>query len=67
MPCRCRHAMIMLATPPRRHAATPPQGELETLLHTLWSQLLRIDRIGRHDDFLALGGHSLLLYASMAC
>ncbi|CCG38579.1 phosphopantetheine attachment site family protein [Xanthomonas citri pv. mangiferaeindicae LMG 941] len=43
------------------HDDTPPQGELETLLHTLWSQLLRIDRIGRHDDFLALGGHSLLL------
>ncbi|CEF36563.1 non-ribosomal peptide synthetase [Xanthomonas citri] len=57
-----RHALPLPARNDHAgHDDTPPQGELETLLHTLWSQLLRIDRIGRHDDFLALGGHSLLL------
>jgi amino acid adenylation domain-containing protein len=35
-------------------------GEVETLLAQLWSELLKIERIGRHDDFFALGGHSLL-------
>ncbi|WP_394824378.1 non-ribosomal peptide synthase/polyketide synthase [Pendulispora albinea] len=37
----------------------PPQGELESLLAELWSELLQRDRIGRHDDFFELGGHSL--------
>jgi amino acid adenylation domain-containing protein len=40
--------------------AGQPQGELETLLASLWSQLLGIESIGRHDDFFDLGGHSLL-------
>ncbi|WP_029561648.1 condensation domain-containing protein, partial [Xanthomonas oryzae] len=39
---------------------TPPEGELETLLATLWSDLLGAERVGRHDSFFALGGHSLL-------
>ncbi|WP_157461983.1 non-ribosomal peptide synthetase, partial [Chitinimonas koreensis] len=37
-----------------------PQGETETRLAALWAELLKLDRIGRHDDFFALGGHSLL-------
>ncbi|PKV10522.1 hypothetical protein XpruCFBP8354_23050, partial [Xanthomonas prunicola] len=41
-------------------AYVPPQGELETLLAALWSELLSVERIGRHDSFFALGGHSLL-------
>ncbi|WP_154582792.1 non-ribosomal peptide synthetase, partial [Xanthomonas oryzae] len=41
-------------------AYTPPQGELETLLADLWSELLGIERVGLHDNFFALGGHSLL-------
>ncbi|RKG53368.1 hypothetical protein D7V80_41255, partial [Corallococcus sp. CA054B] len=27
---------------------------------SLWAQLLRVDKVGRADDFFALGGHSLL-------
>jgi amino acid adenylation domain-containing protein len=42
----------------RTHEA--PQGEVETLLAQLWSELLGIERVGRHDDFFRLGGHSLL-------
>jgi amino acid adenylation domain-containing protein len=37
-----------------------PQGEIETLLTRLWSELLGINGISRHDDFFILGGHSLL-------
>jgi acyl carrier protein len=33
---------------------------VEEALAALWSELLGIDRIGRHDDFFSLGGHSLL-------
>ncbi|MCT8285390.1 non-ribosomal peptide synthase/polyketide synthase [Xanthomonas translucens pv. translucens] len=42
------------------HAYAPPEGELETLLAALWGELLGVERIGRHDSFFALGGHSLL-------
>ncbi|KAF9343152.1 hypothetical protein BGX26_006181, partial [Mortierella sp. AD094] len=37
-----------------------PQGEVECILAEIWSDLLKIDRIGRHDNFFMLGGHSLL-------
>ncbi|UAA37183.1 amino acid adenylation domain-containing protein [Paraneptunicella aestuarii] len=37
-----------------------PQGETEQRLAQIWSSLLKVERIGRHDDFFALGGHSLL-------
>ncbi|MCF5572459.1 amino acid adenylation domain-containing protein [Pseudomonas syringae] len=37
-----------------------PQGELETALASLWSELLQVERVGRDDRFFELGGHSLL-------
>ncbi|WP_146742976.1 non-ribosomal peptide synthetase, partial [Lonsdalea quercina] len=37
-----------------------PQGETETTLAGLWSSLLGVEPVGRHDHFFALGGHSLL-------
>ncbi|MCT8285389.1 amino acid adenylation domain-containing protein, partial [Xanthomonas translucens pv. translucens] len=37
-----------------------PEGELETLLAALWCELLGVERVGRQDNFFALGGHSLL-------
>ncbi|MBN3771290.1 thioesterase domain-containing protein, partial [Burkholderia sp. Se-20378] len=43
-----------------RHAYEAPQGEIETTLAQLWSELLGVDRVGRHDHFFELGGHSLL-------
>jgi amino acid adenylation domain-containing protein len=36
-----------------------PQGAMETTLVALWQDLLKVERIGRHDHFFDLGGHSL--------
>jgi len=38
----------------------PPEGEIETRLAAIWADALKVDRVGRHDNFFALGGHSLL-------
>jgi amino acid adenylation domain-containing protein len=37
-----------------------PQGEIENQLAAIWAELLKLDRVGRHDNFFSLGGHSLL-------
>ena len=36
-----------------------PVGEVETTIAQIWAKVLKLDRVGRHDDFFALGGHSL--------
>lgn len=43
-------------------ARTPgaPQDPWETMLQTIWGEVLGVPRVGRHDDFFELGGHSLL-------
>jgi amino acid adenylation domain-containing protein len=38
----------------------PPQGEAEEALAAIWQEVLKVDRVGREDNFFALGGHSLL-------
>jgi thioesterase domain-containing protein len=38
-----------------------PVGEIEIGLAQIWSILLCADRVGRRDNFFALGGHSLLI------
>jgi amino acid adenylation domain-containing protein len=35
-----------------------PVGVIELQLARLWSELLKIDHVGRHDNFFDLGGHS---------
>ncbi|WP_025130130.1 non-ribosomal peptide synthetase [Pseudomonas sp. PH1b] len=37
-----------------------PIGDTEILLARLWAELLKVERVGRHDHFFELGGHSLL-------
>ncbi|WP_141699581.1 non-ribosomal peptide synthetase, partial [Pseudomonas sp. BIOMIG1BDMA] len=37
-----------------------PQGEVEVALAQIWSQLLKVEQVGREDHFFELGGHSLL-------
>ncbi|CAG2160773.1 non-ribosomal peptide synthetase [Cupriavidus numazuensis] len=52
------------ALPDPRPAATPgfdaPQGEAEQALAEVWAQVLRRERVGRHDNFFQLGGDSIL-------
>ncbi|KAG0225956.1 hypothetical protein BGX31_007457 [Mortierella sp. GBA43] len=43
-----------------REAYEEPQGEIEQVLASTWSQLLNLERVSRHDSFFALGGHSLM-------
>ncbi|HYG63315.1 MAG TPA: amino acid adenylation domain-containing protein, partial [Thermoanaerobaculia bacterium] len=37
-----------------------PRTDVERRLAAIWGELLGIDRVGAHDSFFALGGHSLL-------
>jgi acyl carrier protein len=39
----------------------PPQSQVEETIASVWKEVLRIDRVGRQDNFFDLGGHSLLL------
>src|ERR1051325_11283185 len=41
-------------------AFTAPNTPAEKKVAEIWARLLRLERVGLHDDFLKLGGHSLL-------
>jgi arthrofactin-type cyclic lipopeptide synthetase B len=53
-----------LPTPDREAYASrgyeAPVGEVEATLAVIWAELLKLERVGRHDHFFDLGGHSLL-------
>jgi acyl carrier protein len=38
----------------------PPESDVEVRLAEIWAEALGADRVGRHDNFFALGGHSLI-------
>ena len=44
----------------QRRKFAPPQTREEKLIAQIWQELLEIDNIGIHDNFLLLGGESLL-------
>ncbi|MFF3847788.1 amino acid adenylation domain-containing protein [Streptomyces sp. NPDC002328] len=43
----------------RRAEFAEPRTETEGLAAEVWAEVLGAGRVGRHDDFFALGGHSL--------
>jgi polyketide synthase PksN len=43
-----------------------PRNETEARLAQIWRQVLNVDRVGIHDSFFDLGGHSLLSVRLMA-
>ncbi|CAI8726110.1 arthrofactin-type cyclic lipopeptide synthetase C [Pseudomonas sp. IT-P260] len=51
-------ALDLAALTTREYEA--PVGEVEIALAQLWADLLKVERVGRHDHFFELGGHSLL-------
>ncbi|MFB2772372.1 amino acid adenylation domain-containing protein [Pelatocladus sp. BLCC-F211] len=40
-----------------------PQTELEKTIASVWQKALNLEKIGIHDNFFEIGGHSLLLVA----
>jgi amino acid adenylation domain-containing protein len=42
-------------------AYVPPQSEVERAIAGVWQEILQVEKVGRHDNFFDLGGHSLLL------
>jgi amino acid adenylation domain-containing protein len=47
--------------PELKQAYVNPSNVFEERIANIWRRTLRIDRIGMHDNFFDLGGHSLLL------
>lgn len=43
-----------------------PRTPIETELAAIWSQLLGVERVGIHDNFFEVGGHSLLVTQAVA-
>ncbi len=46
--------------PEQDNALVEPRTPAETALAKIWAQVLRLERVGVHDNFFDLGGHSLL-------
>ncbi len=46
--------------PEQEQTYVAPRSPEEELLAGIWADVLRVERVGVHDNFFALGGHSLL-------
>jgi acyl-CoA synthetase (AMP-forming)/AMP-acid ligase II len=60
-----RKALLATAPPRPTRSATgpadePPRNPTEQVLADLFAQVLNLPRVGIHDDFFDLGGHSML-------
>jgi acyl carrier protein len=42
-------------------AYVEPRTEVEQTIAKVWQQVLRVEKVGVHDNFFDLGGHSLLM------
>ncbi len=43
-----------------------PVNETEQAIAGIWATLIRVERVGRNDNFFQLGGHSLLATQMMS-
>lgn len=48
-----------------RRGYEAPVGEMEVVIARIWSEVLKVERVGREDNFFELGGHSLLAVTLM--
>ncbi|MFH9369186.1 amino acid adenylation domain-containing protein [Streptomyces anulatus] len=55
-----RKALPGLFTPTDHQGSLPPRTPVEREIAVRWSELLKVDSVGVHDDFFHLGGHSIL-------
>jgi aryl carrier-like protein len=55
-----------LPAPELGAAWVEPRTPVEQALAELWSDVLRVERVGVNDDFFQLGGHSLLIMRLIA-
>ena len=49
------------ARPDLKQAYVEPTSGLERMIHSIWREVLQIERVGTNDNFFDLGGHSLRL------
>ncbi|HEY7493275.1 MAG TPA: amino acid adenylation domain-containing protein, partial [Candidatus Tectomicrobia bacterium] len=54
-------AALLALEEPRGAVGASPRTPLEELVAGLWAEVLGLAQVGVHDDFFALGGHSLLV------
>jgi amino acid adenylation domain-containing protein len=54
-----RGALPMPVDDSAARICVPPSGPLETEIAAIFRELLGLQQVGAHDDFFALGGHSL--------
>ncbi|XXY54891.1 amino acid adenylation domain-containing protein [Sorangium sp. So ce269] len=47
------------AAAPEASGFVAPRNEVEAALAQIWADILRVDRVGIHDNFFALGGDSI--------
>ena len=46
---------------PDRQDYEAPQGDIAQALASIWTELLKVEKVGMHDNFFDLGGNSLLV------
>ena len=57
-----RHALpaVSFERPAHAHELTQPLTETEQAIAAIWAELLKVEHVGRQDDFFDLGGDSLM-------
>ncbi len=50
----------------RREEHLPPRTPTEEIVAEVWREVLSVERVGRHDNFFEIGGHSLLSMQAVA-